>query len=164
MMFAIIALMIPLSATSVSAAYNFLFPVNNGGVIAFGYGYSESYGGTHNGIDIHSSGDDTIYAACDGVVEAVANSCPHVSIWPTKCEHYNTYGNYIRIGNNDGTKAYYGHLKQNSITVSVGQSVRRGQPIAMMGSSGYSSGQHLHFELRASDYQTTINTNPTSKG
>ena len=164
MTFAIIALMISLGATSVSAAYNYLFPVNNGGVIAFGYGYLESYGDTHNGIDIHSSGDDTIYAVCDGVVEAVANSCPHVSIWPTKCEHYNTYGNYIRIGNNDGTKAYYGHLKQNSISVSVGQSVRRGHPIAMMGSSGYSSGQHLHFELRASDYKTTINTNPTSSG
>ena len=90
-----IVLMIPNGMISVSAAYNYLFPVNNGGSIAFGYGYSESYGGTHYGIDIHSSDDDTIYAACDGVVEATANSCPHVSIWPTKCEHYNTFGNYI---------------------------------------------------------------------
>lgn len=162
--FVIIAVLIPFGAISVSAAYNYLFPVNNGGVIAFGYGYSESYGGTHNGIDIHSTGDDTIYAACDGVVEATANSCPHVSIWPTKCEHYNTFGNYIRIGNSDGTKAYYGHLKQNSLLVSVGQSVRRGQAIASMGSSGFSSGKHLHFELRISDYRTTINTNPSTNG
>ena len=159
-----IVLMIPNGMISVSAAYNYLFPVNNGGSIAFGYGYSESYGGTHYGIDIHSSDDDTIYAACDGVVEATANSCPHVSIWPTKCEHYNTFGNYIRIGNSDGTKAYYGHLKQNSLLVSAGQTVKRGQAIASMGSSGYSSGKHLHFELRKSDYSTTINTNPSTSG
>ena len=42
-----IVLMIPNGMISVSAAYNYLFPVNNGGSIAFGYGYSESYGGTH---------------------------------------------------------------------------------------------------------------------
>lgn len=159
-----VVMIIPFGCISVNAAYNYLFPVNNGGAIAFGYGYSESYGGTHNGIDIHSSGDDTIYAACDGVVEATANSCPHVSIWPTKCEHYNTFGNYIRIGNSDGTKAYYGHLKQNSLLVSAGQSVKRGQAIASMGSSGYSSGKHLHFELRKSNYSTTINTNPSTIG
>lgn len=160
---AMMVLMIPIGMISASAAYNYLFPVNNGGAIAYGYGYSASYGAWHDGIDIHSSGDDTIYAACDGVVEATANSCYHVSCG-YQCEHYNTYGNYIRIGNSDGMKAYYGHLKQNSLLVSVGQSVKRGQPIATMGSSGYSTGKHLHFELRASDYSTKINTNPTSSG
>lgn len=158
-----IAMMIPVGVVSVSAAYSYLFPVNNGGAIAYGYGYSASYGAWHDGIDIHSNGDDTIYAACDGVVEATANSCYHVSCG-YQCEHYNTYGNYIRIGNSDGMKAYYGHLKQNSLLVSVGQSVKRGQAIATMGSSGYSTGKHLHFELRASDYSTKINTNPTSSG
>lgn len=156
-----ITMVIPFGMISVNAAYNYLFPVNNGGAIAYGYGYSASYGTWHDGIDIHSNGDDTIYAACDGVVEATANSCYHVSCG-YQCEHYNTYGNYIRIGNSDGMKAYYGHLKQNSLLVSVGQSVKRGQPIATMGSSGYSTGKHLHFELRYSDYKTKVNTNPTS--
>ena len=159
----IIDSMFSISIFSANAAYNYLFPVNNGGSIAYGYGYSASYGAWHDGIDIHSNGDDTIYAACDGVVEATANSCYHVSCG-YQCEHYNTYGNYIRIGNSDGTKAYYGHLKQNSLLVSVGQSVKRGQPIATMGSSGYSTGKHLHFELRTSNYSTKINTNPTSIG
>ncbi len=145
--------------TTVSAAtYNCLFPVK-GGRIAYGYGYSASYGAWHDGVDIHSGGNDTIYAAFDGVVGATANSCYHVSCGYA-CEHYSTYGNYIRINNDNGTKAYYGHLLRNSIKVSVGQRVKRGQAIATMGSSGYSTGKHLHFELREPDGKTKINTNP----
>ncbi|MBQ7962523.1 MAG: peptidoglycan DD-metalloendopeptidase family protein [Clostridia bacterium] len=145
-----------------SAAYDYLFPVNNGGKIAYVYGYSSSYGSRfHSGIDIHSSGDDTIYAAYDGVVGATANSCWHVSCG-YQCEHYNTYGNYIRVNQDDGTKAYYGHLLKDSLMVSVGQRVTKGQPIAKMGSSGHSTGKHLHFEVRSGNNK--INVNPTSSG
>lgn len=157
--------MIPLGTVSVSAAYDFLFPVNNGGKIAYVYGYSASYGSVfHAGIDIHSSGDDTIYAAAAGTVVATANACPHVSIYPTQCEHYNTYGNYVKIRHSDGTYAIYGHLKQHTIQVAVGDTVYRGQALATMGSSGYSSGKHLHFEVRLSDNKTTVNTNYVSNG
>ena len=145
----------------VYAAYDYLFPVNNGGKIAYIYGYSDAYGGWHDGVDIHSSGDDTIYAAYSGVVGAVADSCWHVSCGYA-CEHYNTYGNYIRIDQDDGTKAYYGHLLQGSLKVSVGTRVVKGQAIASMGSSGYSTGKHLHFEIR--NGSTKINTNPVSAG
>lgn len=154
----------PISASA--ATYNFLFPVQNG-KLAYYYGYSASYfGGTefHYGIDIHSQGNDTIYAASDGVVEAIANSCNCGLGTTQQCPHYNTYGNYIRIGNTDGTKAYYGHLLKGSLLVSVGESVKRGQAIATMGSSGYSSGKHLHFEVRLSNKSTKINVNPTDKG
>ncbi len=150
----------------VSAAYDYLFPVNNGGKIAYVYGYSAAYGSFHVGIDIHASGDDTIYAAYSGVVGATANSCPHVSVYPTKCEHYSTFGNYIRIDQDDGTYAYYGHLKQYSLLVKAGDRVVKGQPIATMGSSGYSSGKHLHFEVRKvrSDTSSTINVNSIELG
>lgn len=147
-----------------AATYNFLFPVNNGGKIAYVYGYSSAYGSTfHNGIDIHSNGDDNIYAAESGTVEATANACYHIN-YGAACEHYNTFGNYIKIKHANGTYTYYGHLKQNGLKVSVGQTVTKGQAIAIMGSSGYSTGKHLHFEVRLSDGKTKVNVNPTSNG
>lgn len=158
MLLIIIVCMFPIYS---SAAYDYIFPVNNGGKIAYVYGNSASYGGWHGGIDIHSTGDDYIYAAYDGVVGATANSCTHVSCG-YKCAHYNTYGNYIRVNQDDGTKAYYGHLLKDSLLVSIGTRVTKGQPIAKMGSSGYSTGKHLHFEVRSGD--TKINVNPASSG
>ncbi len=163
-MMAAVAIMLaalPLMSLSVSAAtYNFLFPVQ-GGVIAYYYGYSASYGGNHTGLDIHQRGDYTIYAAADGVVGAATDPCWHVD-YGAACEHYNTFGNYIRIDHADGSKSYYGHLKQGSLLVSAGTYVTKGQPIATMGSSGYSTGLHLHFEVRVNGSQ--INVNPTANG
>ena len=68
----------------------------------------------------------------------------------------------IIIRNHDGTYAYYGHLQKNSMTVKNGDSVLSGQKIANVGSSGYSSGEHLHFEIRNkynAGRSTSINRN-----
>ena len=158
----LLATMIPMGAVSVSAAYDFLFPVNNGGVIAYAYGYSASYGSSfHTGVDIHSYGDDTIYAAAGGTVVAVYNGCSHVSDPYAACNppHDKTYGNYVKVLNDNGTYAIYGHMVQNSIRVAVNETVVRGQALGTMGSSGMSTGKHLHFEVRLSDNKTTVNTN-----
>ena len=149
----------------VSAAYDYLFPVNNGGIIGYQYGYTEAYGSFHVGIDLHArTGDDTIYAAYSGTVGATADSCYHVS-YGAPCDHYATFGNYIRINQDDGTYAFYGHLKQYSLLVKKGDRVVKGQPIATMGSSGYSTGKHLHFEVRtALSSSTHINVNSKELG
>lgn len=154
--------LLPTMMPTVSAAkvYDFLFPVK-AGKLAYKYGYSESYGGTHTGIDIHDRDDDTIYAACAGEVVATANKCEHVD-YGKECEHYSTYGNYIKVKHADGTYARYGHLKKDSLKVKKGDKVKKGQAIATMGSSGYSTGKHLHFELRKSNDKTEINVNPLS--
>lgn len=158
----------PIEVSAATTTYEFLFPVNNGGVkIAYLYGYtSKYYSGTkfHRGIDIHSVGDDTIYSAFSGTVTAIFNSCEHVSN-PNNCTHKNSWGNCVQIKSEDGkVYAIYGHLKQNSMLVATGDKVQKGQPIASMGSSGNSSGKHLHFELRTNpgDYNTSINVNPTN--
>lgn len=159
---AMLMLYFPMTKINVNAStYDYLFPVNNGGNIAYVYGYSESYGGYHYGIDIHSSGDDNIYAAYGGTVSAVANSCPHVSCGYA-CDEYEDFGNSIKVAQDDGTTAYYGHLLKDSLNVSVGDRITKGQAIATMGSSGYSTGKHLHFEVRSGS--TKINVNPASAG
>ena len=164
----VMLVVVPPVEVSAATTYDFLFPVNNGGVkIAYLYGYTSNYySGTkfHRGIDIHSVGDDTIYSAFSGTVTAIFNSCEHVSN-PNNCTHKNSWGNCIQIKSDDGkVYAIYGHLKQNSMLVVTGDKVQKGQPIASMGSSGNSSGKHLHFELRTNpgDYNTSINVNPTN--
>ena len=161
--FSMLLALIPFGAMTASAAtYHILFPVNNGGKIAYVYGYSAAYGDVHHdGIDIHAYSDDTIYAVADGTVGATSDNCFHISCGYA-CEHYTTFGNYVRIDHADGTKSYYGHLLLNSIRVKAGDKVVKGQPIATMGSSGYSTGKHLHFELRVGS--TKINVNPVASG
>lgn len=149
------------ASSSTSRTVSLVFPVNNGMKIAYYYGYTAEYGGSHSGLDLHSTGNDSIYAAASGKVVAVANSCPHIS-YGRKCAHWITYGNCITIKGDDGRYYYYGHLKQNSILVKNGDTVQAGQRIATMGSSGFSTGKHLHFEVRASDGTTKINVNPAS--
>ncbi len=153
-----------------SSAYYHLFPVKDG-ILAYSYGYSDSYGSSfHTGIDIHATSDDTIYSACNGVVEQATDPCWHwawaaTHSWTEDCGHFNTFGNYIRIRNEDGTYSYYGHLAQGSLKVSAGDSVKAGQAIATMGASGCATGKHLHYEVRSTTNSSdTINTNPTSNG
>lgn len=58
-------------------------------------------------------------------------------------------GNTIVIGHGHGECSYFGHLQQHSLTVSEGDYVRRGQPIARVGNSGLSQGPHLHYHLQS---------------
>ena len=159
---------VPPIEVSAATTYEFLFPVNNGGKIAYVYGYSSDYFDNttfHYGIDIHSSGDQVIYAAFSGKVITVNNSCGHVN-YGKNCGHDKGFGNSIYIQSKDG-KLYsiYGHLKRDSMLVNEGDEVKQGQPIAYMGSSGWSTGKHLHFEVRtnAAQQSTAINVNPINK-
>ena len=58
------------------------------------------------------------------------------------------YGNYIIIDHGNGYQTVYGHLKNGSLAVKAGDRVRQGQKIGIMGSTGRSTGPHLHFEIR----------------
>ena len=91
----------------------------------------------HWGIDIAKAGNVPILAAADGTVSRVQ-----------KDGTFGTYGNLIMIVHKIGGKTYetvYAHLR--SYNVKVGQSVKAGQTIGMMGNTGGSTGQHLHFEV-----------------
>lgn len=99
------------------------------------------WGSFHKGIDIAGPNSRTISAADHGVVESAG---------------YNGgYGNKIVINHNNGMKTIYAHL--NSFDVKVGQVVEKGTKIGVMGSTGNSTGVHLHFEV----YQNNELQNPT---
>jgi murein DD-endopeptidase MepM/ murein hydrolase activator NlpD len=87
----------------------------------------------HTGIDMVEPFGSPIYAADDGVVALVGISSTG-------------YGNYVVIAHSGGLDTLYGHLSTPLVT--VGQAVTQGQPIGLEGSSGNSTGPHLHFELR----------------
>lgn len=105
----------------------------------------------HNGTDIannRGSGVTNIIAIKDGKVITAQNTpgCNSNGINETGvCG--TGYGNYIEIEHSDGTVSLYGHLHQNTIKVKVGDVVKQGQVIAKMGSSGRSTGSHLHLEI-----------------
>lgn len=82
-----------------------------------------------------------ILAAADGVVIEVRNN-----VICQGCEF--GYGNYVRLDHGDGFTITYGHLRYPSVTVSVGERVRQGQVLGFMGSTGHSTGIHVHFEIR----------------
>ena len=85
----------------------------------------------HPGIDIANYYGAPVYASASGVVERAG--------W------YGGYGRYIKVEHDYGYKTAYGHL--SSIAVSAGEYVEKGQLIGRVGSSGYSTGPHLHFEV-----------------
>jgi Membrane proteins related to metalloendopeptidases len=88
----------------------------------------------HTGVDIGAGYGDTVWAAAPGTVSLA--------------EYYGSYGNCVMIDHLNGYYTLYGHL--SSIAVSNGQLVTAGQTIGYVGSTGNSTGAHLHFEIRQS--------------
>lgn len=102
----------------------------------------------HGGIDIAGAGimGTPVVAAADGTVIATNSSCTHNWGKSYSCGCGGGYGNYVMISHAGGKMTVYGHL--TSLTVSTGQSVSRGQVIGYVGSTGNSTGPHLHYECR----------------
>lgn len=102
----------------------------------------------HGGIDIAGAGimGTPVVAAADGTVVATNSSCTHNWGKSYSCGCGGGYGNYVMISHAGGKMTVYGHL--TSLTVSSGQSVSRGQIIGYVGSTGNSTGPHLHYECR----------------
>ncbi len=86
----------------------------------------------HNGIDIPGPVGTPIYATADGVIG--------------RAQRLGGYGLYVEVNHGLSVQTRYGHLSQ--ILVSPGQRVRRGELIGLMGSTGRSTGSHLHYEVR----------------
>lgn len=114
-----------------SIVSRFTWPIR--GTITSKYGWRDS--GFHHGLDIAGNLGDPVQAAAGGVV----SSAGYISL----------YGNTVIIDHPDGRQTLYAHL--NQIKVKPGDRVARGTIIATVGSTGRSTGPHLHFEIKQSD-------------
>ncbi len=92
---------------------------------------------THTGTDFGAPSGTAIYAAEDGVV-LISQS-------------WSGYGNCIIIDHGNGLWTLYGHIQNGGLLVEKGETVKRGQHIAKVGSTGNSTGPHLHFEVRKNE-------------
>ncbi len=116
---------------------------NCGSIYYSGHGGSDFGGGSWAGME---EGREVVAAAA-GTVQVVEDG------WPDDCSTADCpggggFGNHVALLHADGRRTYYAHLKTWSIPVSVGDSVDCGDALGQMGSSGHSTGPHLHFELR----------------
>lgn len=109
-------------------------PVKRGWISSY-FGFRTSpFRGTremHKGIDIAAKEGSEIFAVAGGVV--------------TRSSVGNGYGNIVEIDHGNGYKTKYAHNKANLVI--VGQAVKKGEPIAILGSTGRSTGPHVHFEV-----------------
>ena len=98
--------------------------------------------GWHTGIDL--VGNEIIYGTCDGTVVRIGTD--------------KSYGNFIVVKASDGKFHWFCHL--SSITCQIGQKISRTTKIGIMGSTGNSTGKHLHFEIRNASNKYADNSNP----
>ena len=139
------------SGTSTSSASNpggFIYPVPSGyRTITTGMYYEKSKK-YHGAVDFGSGGiaGQPVYAAKEGTVILTENL-------------KSSYGTYVIIKHNNGLYSLYAHGQAGSICVSEGQYVSQGQQIMKVGSTGNSTGPHLHFEIRVSPggYNNRVN-------
>lgn len=115
----------------------FVWPVPSSYNISCHFGAPDPNGTPHRGMDIHTSG------AWGPAIMACGNGLVIVSSYSG-----GSYGHYVVIDHGDGIKTLYAHCDQ--LLVNVGQTVVAGQQIATVGSTGFSTGPHLHLEVQTS--------------
>lgn len=115
----------------------------NGARMSSGYGKRHhpvlGYTKMHKGIDFAASTGTPIFAAGDGVVEHAG--------W------FSSFGKYVRIRHNSKLKTAYAHMSKINTTVKVGTRVKQGQIIGYVGTTGRSTGPHLHYEVLLNNSQ-----------
>lgn len=113
------------------------FAIPHPGAVTSPYGYRQRFKRMHRGVDIRLHVGDTVRAAFDGRIR--------ITNYEAK-----GYGNYVVIRHNNQLETVYGHLSK--FLVKNGQYVKAGDPIALGGNTGHSTGPHLHFETRYMGY------------
>ena len=123
---------------------SFIWPCPGHYYISSPYGYR--WGTLHKGVDIADNQGADVVASRSGTVISAVDTCVHNYGKESNCCG-NGYGNHVIIQHDDGTySTLYGHMA--SIVVSEGDYVTKGTTIGYVGTTGWSTGYHLHFEIR----------------
>ncbi|GAB5082526.1 peptidoglycan DD-metalloendopeptidase family protein [Hominimerdicola sp. 21CYCFAH17_S] len=128
--------------------YKFAWPVPGHYYVSSGVG--ERWGTYHTGLDITGAKGTDIHASESGTVIRTNTSCEHDYGKEESCGCGGGYGNFIIIDHGNEFITLYGHLTE--VDVEVGDVVKKGDLIGHMGSTGFSTGDHLHFEIRYQGY------------
>lgn len=102
---------------------------------------------SHKGVDINAKAGAHIIAAKAGTIVEVFTGCKGSHLTGSGCTCGSSYGNYVKISHGNNLYTLYAHL--SSVLVSNGSSVAQGQAIGLAGTTGDSTGPHLHFEVRS---------------
>ena len=126
----------PFTQYAVDGGGSYVWPTPSATRISSRFGAVEDVrdGRKHNGLDIAAPGGSQILAVAAGMVVR-------------KGYEPNAFGYYVAIDQNNGIRTYYAHLREASF-LSVGTKVKAGDVIGMVGSTGHSTGNHLHLEMR----------------
>jgi MYXO-CTERM domain-containing protein len=159
---ALIAAMVCAPAAAAAKYYRYPLDGDKGTVSAYfdhaGKDWScgtKRYSG-HNGSDFAAPKGTPVYAGAAATVDYINDGCTDTCTTGS-CGCGGGYGNYVRLKHPSGHLSYYAHLQIWSIKVKLGQSVTCGQHIGNVASSGNSTGNHLHFEVRVG---ATTKTDP----
>lgn len=131
---------------------DFNFPLKKPFIITQGYGktsFSSHYkGGVHNGIDFVAQGSKSIIAPANGKIKATGNMGRY------------GYGKWVAIDHGNGLVTLYGHL--SIVKVSRGEKIKQGETLGKMGSTGFSTGPHLHFSVFAATTFAVVESSKVS--
>lgn len=123
-------------------SYVYALPYEEGSSLLIVQGYYSAYSHKNRAaIDFKMKRGTKILASRGGVVTRVKEDGDKGGL----NKKYRAYANVVVIQHDDGTRAGYWHLQQNSVFVKLGDTVRQGQVIALSGKTGYSALPHLHF-------------------
>ena len=128
-----------ISSVVSESGFRWPLPASNNVLTSFYGSRKDPFTGTarnHTGIDLSAARNTPIYAAKSGVVTT--------SVYGSGANW--AYGNYVVVSHSDGTSTLYAHM--NSRNVSKGQTVKQGDVVGYVGTTGRSTGNHLHFEVR----------------
>jgi murein DD-endopeptidase MepM/ murein hydrolase activator NlpD len=127
-----------------SASGDWQLPFTGGYIMTAPFGEVRTGGRTHKGVDLVGQGSKLIYPVNNGTVTVGYDS--------------GGYGNYVIVNHDNGYWSLYGHMSK--VHVKSGQTVNKGTVLGVEGSTGHSTGSHLHLEIRKGSNSSANTINP----